>query len=166
MKLVSAVLIAGLVAINGALGYAAWELSSTPLRAPGKIQTGQTGDIGLDLPTIGNDLQLIDVASFGQLATRPPFTSSRRPKAIAIAPKVQPATAPVAVMRPLNAELIGVVIETNRSKALIRIQSDQRLRILENGDRIDGWQLELIEETRVVFKQDAEQIELLLRPKP
>ena len=167
MKLFSPLLIVGLIAVNAALGFAAWELTSSPLAVSKVAPADQNANIDIDPAATGSDLQIIDVTSFSILTARPVFSPSRRQIiAVTKAPKKQISSTPVIIITPLKADLIGIAIDNKHKTALIKVQSEQRLRILELGDQIDNWRLVVIEDKRVVFKQKAEQTELLLRPKP
>src|SRR5271168_5211970 len=91
--------------------------------------------------------------SLNELSTtldRPLFSPSRRlPKPPP--PPVQAAEAPAPPPSPPNLILLGVVIDGEGARALIRTSSDRKTLRARIGDDIDGWKVSQIEGRKVVL---------------
>ncbi|RMD62074.1 MAG: hypothetical protein D6826_08300 [Alphaproteobacteria bacterium] len=93
--------------------------------------------------------------AFVQIVQRPIFSPTRR-----AAPQGEMTLEPAASS--LDLRLVGIIISSSEQMALVAPRSSTNLVRLSQGDRFQGWTVELIEPHRVTFRRDnvAEQIEL------
>lgn len=105
--------------------------------------------------------------AYAQMVARPPFSPTRRP------PRAKPATpAPVAqqaapkeIAKPLaepQVTLVGIVINADKSIAMVRKPGAAELSRLAKGETLDGWLVEGVLPDRVVFSHGEKLLELEL----
>ncbi|MGF1631835.1 MAG: hypothetical protein ACFCUT_20350 [Kiloniellaceae bacterium] len=103
--------------------------------------------------------------TFAQLATRPPFSPSRRP------PRAKPAPVPVVqkqeqeAPRPVDepqVTLVGIVINADKSIAMVRKTGVVELLRLGKGETLDGWLVEGVLPNRLVLSHGEKLLELEL----
>lgn len=78
------------------------------------------------------------------------FSPSRRPPA-APPPVVQAPAASAPPSAPPNIVLLGVVMDGQNARAVVRVGSDNRLFRAQMGDDIDGWKVAQIDGRKVVL---------------
>lgn len=104
--------------------------------------------------------------TFNQLATRPPFSQTRRP------PRAKPATKPVVqkppppppvktVAEPLIT-LVGILIKDEKSFAMVRKPGAADLLRLAKGATLDGWLVEGVLPDRLLLSHGDKLLELEL----
>jgi hypothetical protein len=93
-----------------------------------------------------------------QLSTilnRPLFSPSRRPPAPSPLPVVQGPASPVPPPPPPSLVLLGVVMDGESARVLVRAGADKKLMRAQIGDEIDGWKVSQIEARKVVLSLDG-----------
>lgn len=78
------------------------------------------------------------------------FSPSRRPPA-APRPVVQAPAASALPSPPPNVVLLGVVMDGESARAIVRVGADKRLLRAQMGDEIDGWKVAQIDGRKVVL---------------
>jgi general secretion pathway protein N len=96
--------------------------------------------------------------SLDELSTtldRPLFSPSRRPPAPPPAPAVQTAAPPPPPPSPPNLVLVGVVLDGESARAIVRNGTDKKIQRTQIGDDIDGWKVSQIDRRKVVLSLDG-----------
>ena len=78
------------------------------------------------------------------------FSPSRRPPA-APPPVVRPPAPSAPLSAPPNVVLLGVVMDGQNARAIIRVGTEKRLLRAQIGDDIDGWKVAQIDGRKVVL---------------
>jgi general secretion pathway protein N len=82
---------------------------------------------------------------------RPLFSPSRRPPAPPPPPPVQVAAPPVPPPSPPSLLLLGVVMDGEGARAIVRAGTEKKLLRAQIGDDIEGWKVSQIEGRKVVL---------------
>jgi hypothetical protein len=82
---------------------------------------------------------------------RPLFSPSRRPPAPPPPPPVQAAAPPAPPPAPPNLLLLGVVMDGEGARAILRGGAENKLLRAQIGDDIDGWKISQIDGRKVVL---------------
>lgn len=155
-----------LFAINALFGL----MIVLEMRAPGDGQLRsmiaqqvptQPGEDTMVLPQ--STFALAPLAHYDEILARPLFTEERRP------PERQPDTMsePVKVeTAPPPFTLVGIVIATDATKALLLSRGSRELVQGVIGDRVEGWRIEDIQPDRITVARGPESVEILLERAP
>ncbi len=134
----------------------AWE---RPSGVPSPLQKAQdTPDLTLALqpefvlPPMGK--------SFDAMLTRPLFTPSRRPSAS------ESDTRLPSSMRRGQFTLLGVIITKEKKIAMLREIATGKVMNVQQGNEVNGMQLETLEPEKVTLKQGEEREDLVLKIQP
>ena len=155
--------------VCGALGAWAYREAEEPLpalpEAPEATATLATAT-GNAVPVPPPSFRMPPKNAFAQLATRPPFSASRRPPRAKPPPKpvVQqkaPAPPPKAVAEP-QVTLVGIVISAEKSIAMVRKPGAEELLRLSKGADLDGWRVEGVLPDRLLLSHGEKVLELEL----
>lgn len=155
-----------LLAINMLLGLMiAFELS-TPgddsLRSMATQQLPtQPGEDTMTLPQ--STFALAPLAHYDEILARPLFAEERRP------PEPEPDTVSELVKvetAPPPFTLVGIVIATDATKALLLPRRSRELVQGVIGDRVEGWRIEDIQPDRITVARGPESVEIELERAP
>jgi general secretion pathway protein N len=117
----------------------------------------------------GNPLSKIPLSALTATRERPLFSASRRPPALAIQtiaqPVQDPAPAPPAPPEPPPLKLIGTILSSATSVALLRDPATQAVRRLRVGEATFGWRVKTVS-LRSVVVEKGEQSAILGLPEP
>ena len=178
----SLVSILALLALNGAVGLAAWQLMGLPIDIAAIKPS--VAPAAADRPTAADPGSLVPrrrpVAELPETARRPLFAANRRPWVEK--PKPQPVEAPVKVEAPPvpaypanQLQLVGILQGTpnNAARALIRPGGDAQGSWIKIGESIKGWKLREVTsgDSAVIETRGGQSAELTLErptaePKP
>jgi hypothetical protein len=87
---------------------------------------------------------------------RPLFSPSRRPPAPPPQPQaVETAATPAPPPSPPNLVLVGVVMDGEGARAIVRNGTDKKIQRAQIGDDIDGWKVSQIDGRKVVLSLDG-----------
>jgi hypothetical protein len=95
--------------------------------------------------------------SFDELSAtleRPLFSPSRHPPSPP-PPPLQAAEAPAPPPSPPNLVLLGVVMDGDGARAVVRLSADGKILRAQIGDDIDGWKVSQIEGRKMVLSLDG-----------
>jgi hypothetical protein len=127
-------------AIFGILLLSAW-ISSTPAR---------TEDQGRAAAPLANPLAAQPLDQLSAMVDRSLFSPSRRlpaaPPPVVLAPDASAMPSP-----PPTVVLLGVVMDGQNARAVVRVGADKRLLRAQMGDDIDGWKVAQIDGRKVVL---------------
>lgn len=158
-----------LLAACAALGTGAWqEIRQPPLPLPEAIAVNAPAEPAAVVAS-APAFRIAPVGTFGQVITRPAFSSSRRP------PRPKPPE-PVAVQKPApvvlvpvaepQVTLVGIVIGGGKSIAMVRKAGAEELLRLGKGEELDGWQVEGVLPDRLVLSHGGKLLEFELTEAP
>jgi hypothetical protein len=99
---------------------------------------------------VSNPLAAQSLDQLPAIVNRSLFSPSRRPPA-APPPVVQAPTASALPSPPPSVILLGVVMDGQNARAVIRVGADNRLLRAQMGDEIDGWKVAQIDGRKVVL---------------
>jgi general secretion pathway protein N len=106
-----------------------------------------------ELPTLANPLEAQALDRLSATRDRPLFSPTRRPTPPP--PPPPPEQAPVAVIpQPPNLTLVGIVLDDEGARALIRSSATKADRV-QIGDDIGGWKVTQIDGRRLVLSLDG-----------
>jgi hypothetical protein len=106
-----------------------------------------------ELPTLANPLEAQPLDRLSATRDRPLFSPTRRPTPPP--PPPPPEQAPVAVVpQPPNLTLVGIVVDDEGARALIRSSATKADRV-QIGDDIGGWKVAQIDGRRMVLSLDG-----------
>ncbi len=104
-------------------------------------------------PTVANPLEAQPLDRLSATRNRPLFSPTRRPTPPP--PPPPPEQAPVAVVpQPPNLTLVGIVLDDEGARALIRSSATKADRV-QIGDDIGGWKVAQIDGRRLVLSFDG-----------
>jgi hypothetical protein len=100
-----------------------------------------------------NPLARLDLKDFAETVQRPLFAATRRPPAppALIRHEAPPPPPP----GPPSLTLVGVLIDAQGARALVRPNPTAKIRSLRRGDEIEGWTVVEIGRQRIVIGRDA-----------
>jgi hypothetical protein len=98
------------------------------------------------------------LADFKAIVERPVFNASRRPSA--------PAETGSVVRPPSDLQLIGVAIDGERKRALLKTQQQPRARWIEEGGSIEGWVVSSVRADGAIVASGQQTHELRLHGTP
>jgi hypothetical protein len=110
----------------------------------------RTEEQGQTPAPIANPLAAQPLDQLPAIVDRSLFSPSRRPPA-APPPVVQAPTASALPSPPPSVILLGVVMDGQNARAVIRVGADNRLLRAQMGDEIDGWKVAQIDGRKVVL---------------
>src|SRR6516165_5471219 len=96
---------------------------------------------------LGNPLQALSLDRLSAARDRPLFSPDRRPPAPPPAPV---AAAPPAPAPPPDVTLLGIVVDGERARAIVR-SGGAKIERVQIGDHIGGWEVSQIEERRLLL---------------
>jgi hypothetical protein len=96
------------------------------------------------------------LSAFDEMVRRPVFTASRSPFA--------PTQSSPNLAGPPDIRLTGVAIDASKKRALLRSPQQPQGRWVEQGQSIDGWQLQSVRDDAVVITSGQQMHELRLYP--
>lgn len=107
--------------------------------------------------------------AFKQLATRPPFSPTRRPPRAKppepapepVAQKPQPVALEPEVAKP-QITLVGILINQQKRFAMVRKPGVEELLRLGNGEHLDGWRVEGVLPDRLLLSHQGKLLEFEL----
>jgi len=102
---------------------------------------------------LANPLAAQPLDQLPAIVDRPLFSPSRRPPA-APPPVVQAPTASALPSPPPSVILLGVAMDGQNARAVIRVGADNRLLRAQMGDEIDGWKVAQIDGRKVVLASE------------
>lgn len=117
------------------------------------------------VPTIErtNGNSFPDLDEFSIVATRTVFRESRKPFQLELQPVLKPEFAPqtnpkkeIAKVEPFEAELIGVVMTSDKTIALLQSDGLPNLIRLTYGDVYQGWSVVSVEADSVIFEANGQ----------
>ena len=149
-----------LLAVCVGLGaVVAFQLSSSSLLAPTEVTAAPPNAASLEPAAGPIEPPMPDEAGVDEIAARPLFSESRRPYVAPPAPvKAEPVdTGPSAPL-----ELAGTFLSGNDKAALILITGQQPT-WLRKGQKIDGWEVEVIEDHQVQLRKGEQEQVVQLR---
>jgi hypothetical protein len=121
-----------------------------PLSALVFIAAARTEEQGLAAKPLANPVAAQPLERLPAIVDRSLFSPSRRPPA-APPPVVQAPTASASPSAPPNIVLLGVVMDGQNARAVVRVGADNRLLRAQMGDDIDGWKVAQIDGRKVVL---------------
>ena len=136
------------------LGYWAYAVAQMPMPPLPAIERAATLVPVPNAPVQRADFRMPPKNAFNQLATRPPFSPTRRPARAkpAAKPVVQkPAPAPVKTVAEPQFTLVGILISEDKSFAMVRKPGAADLVRLAKGTSLDGWLVESVLPDRLVL---------------
>lgn len=107
--------------------------------------------------------RLAPIAHYDEILARPLFTEERRP------PEREPDTAPEPVKVetvPPGFTLLGIVIATDASKALLLSRRSRELIQGVVGDSVEGWRIKDIQPDRITVVRGTESVDIELERAP
>jgi hypothetical protein len=153
--------IAVVLAASMAFAYV-WQLSPADLRPAARVQVAAPGASGV---TLEDEVRELTAAAHPAIGERPLFYASRSRWT---PPPPPPAPPPVERAPPplTSYMLAGVIVSGNARTALIKPQNGRGAAIvLAVGQQLDGWTLQQIDETKLLFNAGKSTYEMKL-PKP
>jgi hypothetical protein len=108
-------------------------------------------------PAAAKPLNPLAVHSLESLSTtidRPLFSPSRRPPPPPAVQVAEPPAPPPPPPPPPNIVLVGVVMDGDSARAMIRSGTEQKILRAQIGDEVGGWKVSQIEGRRVVLSLD------------
>jgi hypothetical protein len=110
----------------------------------------RTEEQGQAAALLANPVAAQPLDQLSTILDRSLFSPSRRPPA-APPPVVQAPAASAPPSAPPNVILLGVVMDGQNARAVVRVGADQRLLRAQMGDDIDGWKVAQIDGRKVVL---------------
>ena len=101
-------------------------------------------------PALGNPLQTLSLDRLSTTRDRPLFSSDRRPPA---PPPPPVERAPEPPPAPPDVALLGIVVDGERTRAIVRAGTEKIERV-QIGDDISGWKVSQIEGRRLLLSLD------------
>jgi hypothetical protein len=114
---------------------------------------GRTEEQGRAAPPLANPVAAQPLEQLPAIVDRSLFSPSRRPPA-APPPIVQAPAASALPSAPPDIVLLGVVMDGQNARAVVRIGTDKRLLRAQMGDEIDGWKVAQIDGRKVVLASE------------
>jgi hypothetical protein len=96
------------------------------------------------------------LSAFDEMVRRPLFTASRSP--------FVPTQSTPNLAGPPDIRLTGVAIDASKKRALLRSSQQPQGRWVEQGQSIDGWQLQSVRDDAVIITSGQQMHELRLYP--
>ena len=112
--------------------------------------TASTEEQGRPAAPLANPVAAQPLEQLRAIVDRSLFSPSRRPPA-ELPPVVQAPAASAPSASPPNIVLLGVVMDGQNARAVVRIGADNRLLRAQMGDDIDGWKVAQIDGRKVVL---------------
>lgn len=110
----------------------------------------RTEEQGRAAEPLANPVAAQPLDQLSAIVDRSLFSPSRRPPA-APQPVVQAPAASALPSPPPNVVLLGVVMDGESARAIVRVGADKRLLRAQMGDEIDGWKVAQIDGRKVVL---------------
>jgi len=110
----------------------------------------RTEEQGRAAAPLANPVAAQPLEQLPAIVDRSLFSPSRRPPA-APPPVVQAPAASALPSAPPNVILLGVVMDGQNARAVVRVGADKRLLRAQMGDEIDGWKVAQIDGRKVVL---------------
>lgn len=110
----------------------------------------RTEEQGRAAEPLANPVAAQPLDQLSAIVDRSLFSPSRRPPAAA-QPVVQAPAASALPSPPPNVVLLGVVMDGESARAIVRVGADKRLLRAQMGDEIDGWKVAQIDGRKVVL---------------
>ena len=152
--------LAFVIALSGSalafLGYLTFDLSPIPAEVAGSTGVALPDPAPAGEAAAVPDVALAPRAGFLVVVERPLFSQSRRPGAAA------PLSASEAGDGDIGALLVGIIFAEVGSIAMLKPQGGDALLRLQEGDRLNGWELASIEPQSVLFRRAGEETLLSL----
>ncbi len=165
MKALSAYNLLALLTCGG-LGYAVYaQTQAPPSSLPESVQLAEVPAIEAAAPAPPAAFRMPPKNAFNQMATRPPFSRTRRPPRAKPAPKpVVQKPAPVAAKTVAEPQvtLVGIMIQPGKSIAMVRKPGAEELLRLGKGEDLDGWLVEGVLPDRLLLSHQGKILELEL----
>jgi len=111
----------------------------------------RTEEQGQAAAPLANPVAAQSLEQLPAIVDRSLFSPSRRPPPAAPPPVVQAPAASAPPSAPPNVILLGVVMDGQNARAVVRVGADQRLLRAQMGDDIDGWKVAQIDGRKVVL---------------
>ena len=111
----------------------------------------RTEEQGQAAAPLANPVAAQPLEQLPAIVDRSLFSPSRRPPPAAPPPVVQAPAASAPPSAPPNVILLGVVMDGQNARAVVRVGADQRLLRAQMGDDIDGWKVAQIDGRKVVL---------------
>ncbi|MGI9435182.1 MAG: hypothetical protein ACR2Q4_10210 [Geminicoccaceae bacterium] len=144
----------------GLVGVIAFELSDGFPLSPSVTAAPMRATSGASAVSEVPSLALPLRATVDEITKRPLFSASRRP----LDPVVEAPSEPVnEVVQTLSLRLVGTMVTGTQRVALL-LHPEQGLVRLRTRQKIDGWQLETIDQNRVSLQQGDDVTWLTLQP--
>jgi hypothetical protein len=143
--------------LTGALAY--WHGRQPPTALPpptGGAAPGTAVSVSFAAPA------QLDPARFTELLARPPFSPDRRPAAAGGAAQTAGQSGTPAPIQRFEARLLGVINDGTERFAVLAPVDAGPTEFVRPGARIEGWTVDLIDDRRVVLRQGAVKVEILL----
>lgn len=156
-------LAAGLVALGAMIIALQWLWP--PSEPEVRLRPSRTEARELDIAAYLNRKEppLPELEAFAEVWERPLFRDDRRPAPPDEEGAAEPAPAEPVSVTPPRVTLSGVVIVDNLRTALLKEFNTQRTMRRKEGDSVDGWVLEQVNDDKVILVQDGNREELVLR---
>ena len=106
---------------------------------------------------------LLAALDFSAIAERPLFSPDRRPPPVDQQAPQGTATSPVSATPPPKLTLSAIIGDAGSWKAMLVAARGGEVRLVSEGDKVDGWMLESIKEESVVLTLGERREELQLR---
>jgi hypothetical protein len=152
-NLVLLILCAGVTA----LGLVNWQIMDLEPAAP--VTVASSADIPEASVFRQQPIDPLPLSEFEEIVRRPVFTASRSPFVV---PTERAQT--LAELRSPDIRLVGVAIDTNTKRALLRTAQQPQARWVEQGESIDGWLLQIVRQDAVTIASGQQVHELRLYP--
>ena len=123
---------------------------SIQLLSASNSSTARTEDQGRATAPLANPLAAEPLDQLSAIVDRSLFSPSRRPLAT-LPPVVQAPDVSAMPSPPPSVVLLGVVMDGQNARAVIRVGADKRLLRAQMGDDIDGWKVAQIDGRKVVL---------------
>ena len=111
----------------------------------------RTEEQGRAAAPLANPVAAQPLEQLSAIVDRSLFSPSRRPPPAAPPPVVQAPAASAPPSAPPNVILLGVVMDGQNARAVVRVGADKRLLRAQMGDEIDGWKVAQIDGRKVVL---------------
>ena len=148
-----------LLLLCAGLGAAAYDQVTRPAPALPAVEPVTPSPERLEATRASQPFRMPPKAQFVEFVERPPFSPSRKP------PKETPESVQEAAKpaRDLRLTLVGVVISSDKSIAVLSRRGASEMQRVSRGEKIEGWLLEGVMPDRVVLSQGKEIVELELK---
>jgi len=111
----------------------------------------KTEEQGRAAAPLANPVAAQPLDQLSTILDRSLFSPSRRGPSAPPPPVVQAPAAPALPSPPPNLVLLGVVMDGEGARAVVRVGADRRLLRAQMGDEIDGWKVAQFEGRKVVL---------------